>query len=204
MSESTSQQKLEKLTNITKGFQAFLYDCDGTLADNMQAHKDSYVEIAREYNIDLDDNIIDELAGWPTVLVASEISKRYKVDFDAHEFAEKKSKLFFDKFIDKTLPIEFVANHLLAHVGKVKIGVVSGGRAKTVSKTLQTLNLLDKIEVLVGAGDTEKGKPAPDPFLLAAQKLNVAPEHCIVFEDGQPGVDGAIAAGMQWVRIDKL
>ncbi|MDA3613896.1 HAD family hydrolase [Polluticaenibacter yanchengensis] len=204
MSVSTSQQKLEKLTNITQGFQAFLYDCDGTLADNMQAHKDSYVEIAKEYGIDLDDNIIDELAGWPTILVATEIGKRYHKDFDAHEFADKKSRLFFDKFIDKTLPIDFVTNHLLAHVGKVKIGVVSGGRAKTVSKTLETLNLLDKIDVLVGAGDTEKGKPAPDPFLLAAQKLNVSPEHCIVFEDGQPGVDGAIAAGMQWVRIDKL
>jgi len=60
------------------------------------------------------------------------------------------------------------------------------------------------VEVIVGAGDTQRGKPYPDPFLAAAEQLGVEPAKCMVFEDGQPGVDAAIAAGMQWVRIDLL
>lgn len=197
--------KYEKLLSITdKGFKAFLYDCDGTLADNMQAHKDSYVKIAATYGIDLDDAIIDELAGWPTIVVAKEISNRYNVPFDPVEFAEAKSEIFYKDYIDHTKPIDFVANHLIAHAGKIKIGVVSGGRRKTVQRTLETLGLWDKVEVFVGAGDTPNGKPSPEPFLLAAEQLGVEPEYCMVFEDGDAGVQAAIAAGMQWVRIDKI
>lgn len=206
MSElNTTHDKLEKLTAITQGdFQAFLYDCDGTLADNMQAHKDSYVRIAAKYGIDLDANIIDELAGWPTILVATEIAKRHQVSFDPIEFAEAKSNIFYEYYINETKPIDFVAQHLLAHVGKVRIGVVSGGRRKTVQRTLETIGLWDKVEVFVGAGDTEHGKPFPDPFLKAAADLGVDPARCMVFEDGDAGVQAAIAAGMQWVRIDKI
>jgi HAD superfamily hydrolase (TIGR01509 family) len=48
------------------------------------------------------------------------------------------------------------------------------------------------------------GKPYPDPFLLAAWKLGVAPETCLVFEDGLPGVQAAEAAGMHWIRVDEI
>jgi HAD superfamily hydrolase (TIGR01509 family) len=48
------------------------------------------------------------------------------------------------------------------------------------------------------------GKPYPDPFLLAARKLGVAPEACLVFEDGLPGVQAAEAASMHWIRVDEI
>ena len=57
---------------------------------------------------------------------------------------------------------------------------------------------------MVCAGETPKGKPYPDPFLLAAEKLGVAPEKCVVFEDAEAGVIGAQAAGMKAIRVDKL
>lgn len=199
-----NSEKLALLNQKTEGdFEAFLYDCDGTLADNMSAHKLSYKEVASMYGVDLDTSIIDELAGVPTVLVVKEIGQRYGVDLPEH-FANEKSVLFYDKYIEGTLPIAFVAEHLRQHVGKVKIGVVSGGSRKTVTKTLTVLGLLDDVEIMVCAGETENGKPAPDPFLAAAKALGVNPEKCMVFEDGEFGVQGAIAAGMDWVRVDKI
>ena len=51
------------------------------------------------------------------------------------------------------------------------------------------------------ADDVEHGKPAPDMFLLAARKMGVAPERCLVFEDGEPGIQAAKAAGMKWVFV---
>jgi HAD superfamily hydrolase (TIGR01509 family) len=60
------------------------------------------------------------------------------------------------------------------------------------------------VEVLVCAGETPNGKPYADPFLLAAEKLDVAPKDCMVFEDGDAGCIAAEAAGMQWVRIDQI
>jgi HAD superfamily hydrolase (TIGR01509 family) len=199
------QEKLEKLTRITEGpYKAFLYDCDGTLADNMPAHKAAYVKVASQYGITLDDAIIDELAGWPTVLVAGEISKRYGVDFDPAVFADQKSSVFETEFLPNTVPIDFVVAHLKQHVEKVKIGVVSGGRRRMVTQTLAIIGVDPYIQSLVCAGETEKGKPWPDPFLKAAGELGVAPHECFVFEDGNPGIEAAEKAGMKWVRIDKI
>ena len=197
-------EKLEFLTKRTAGeYQAFLYDCDGTLADNMLAHKLAYEEVAAKYGVALDHAMVDEFAGVPTVLFAQEITKRYGVALP-DTFASEKSQIFINKYIEQTKPISYVAEHLKNHVGKVKIAVVSGGSRKTVTKTLTVLGLIDLIDVMVCAGETPKGKPAPDPFLAAAEALNIEPSKCIVFEDAELGVQGAIAAGMDWVRIDKL
>lgn len=196
--------KLNILTEKTKGkYKALLYDCDGTLADNMLAHKLSYKEAAAKYGIDLDTTIIDELAGWPTRLVADEISKRYEVILP-DTFSKEKTAVFFEKYIEKTQPIAYVTEHLKASASYAKIGVVSGGTRTTVQKTLSVLGLTDYIEVLVCAGETPQGKPFPDPFLAAATQLGVLPEDCVVFEDGDPGVTAAEAAGMDWIRIDRI
>lgn len=201
----SNEEKYQRLLAMTEGkYKAFLYDCDGTLADNMNLHKAAYVQTASRYGIQLNPAIITELAGWPTVNVSAEISRRYGIAFDAMRFAEEKSALYYDSFIGHTQPIEFVTRHLQEHAGKVHIGIVSGGRPRTVKKTLEVLGLLQYVEVIIGAGDTKRGKPFPDPFLAAANMLGVAPETCMVFEDGQPGVDAAIAAGMDWVRIDQI
>ncbi|HTJ14417.1 MAG TPA: HAD-IA family hydrolase [Dinghuibacter sp.] len=198
--------RYDKLCSLTSGdFQAFLYDCDGTLADNMKAHTASYVEVARtHFDIDLDGAIIDELAGWPTVRVCTEIAHRYGKTLDPAQFASMKSQLYYDKYIHETKPVDFVLRHLIDHAGKVRIGVVSGGRRATVTRTLGILGITGLVEVMVCAGETEHGKPAPDPFLKAAHELGVDPARCMVFEDGDAGVQSAIAAGMQWVRVDQL
>jgi HAD superfamily hydrolase (TIGR01509 family) len=197
--------RYDKLCALTSGdFEAFLYDCDGTLADNMKAHTASYVEVAKTFGIELDGAIIDELAGWPTVQVCEEIGRRYNIDFDPTHFATQKSQLFYDKYIGETKPIGFVLQHLIDHAGKVRIGVVSGGRRATVTRTLTVLGVISLVEVMVCAGETPNGKPFPDPFLKAAEELGVDPAKCMVFEDGGAGVQSAIAAGMKWVRIDQL
>lgn len=197
-------EKLKILEQMIEGeYEAFLYDCDGTLADNMTAHKLAYKEVAANYGIALDVNIIDELAGWPTVLLAKEISRRYKVDLP-DTFANEKSEVFISKYIEQTQPIPFVFEHLKKNVGLIKIGVVSGGSRPTVTKTLSVLGLTDLIDVLICAGDTLKGKPFPDPFLKAAQDLGVPPVKCLVFEDAVPGTKAAEAAGMKWIRIDQI
>jgi HAD superfamily hydrolase (TIGR01509 family) len=201
----TNTDKYEALTKLTAGdFKAFLYDCDGTLADTMPSHKKTYVRVAAESGFVLDDSIVDELAGWPIADVVGAINKRYNTTFDPIAFSKRKDKLFFDEYVEQIQPIDYVVNHLKAHAGKLKIGVVSGGDRETVEKTLQVLGIFNLIEVIVCAGETPRGKPYPDPFLSASEKLGVNPKDCLVFEDGDPGTKAAEAAGMKWVRIDKI
>src|SRR5690606_29762262 len=199
-----SQRKFEILQEKSKPFKALLYDVDGTLADNMPAHKAAYVAAAAEYGIDLDDHIVEEREGWPTIDGAAEIGRRYQKNIDTLTFAKLKSNIFIEQFIRQTKPVDYVLQHLLENVGKKKIGIVSGGSRSTLNITLDVINVMGKFEALVCAGDTPEGKPSPQPFLLAAEQLDVIPADCLVFEDGDPGVQGAIAAGMSWVRIDKI
>lgn len=199
-----SQRKFELLNQLAESYDALLFDVDGTLADNMDAHKAAYKEAAKRYGIDLDVKLIDETAGWPTVAVAEEISKRYHVDFNYQEYSDLKSFIFRTEFVEKTKPVDYVVEHLRYQKDKKRIGAVSGGTRTTLSMTLSTIGVWDDLETLVCAGDTPEGKPSPQPFLLAAEQLGVDPKTCLVYEDGEPGVQGAVAAGMGWVRIDKI
>ena len=202
MTEQTNFERLSALS--TEDYQAFLYDCDGTLADNMPAHTLSYVETAKERNVIFDPGIIDELAGWPISKVVGEINLRYKANLDPADFVARKAAIYTDRFLGNIKPIDYVVEHLKANVGKVRIGVVSGGDTKIISQTLKILGIADLVEVLVCAEDTERGKPFPDPFIKAAELLGVDPAKCLVFEDGNPGVQAAEAAGMHWIRIDQF
>jgi len=198
------EEKINKLQSIAEPYEALLFDVDGTLADNIHAHKAAYVAVSKEYGLDLDPELIDETAGWPTVAVAREICKRYRVEFDVEMFSKRKSQIFIEEFIQQTQPIEYVRQILFQNIGKKKIGIVSGGSRSTLNITLEVIDVNGKYQAIVCAGDTINGKPSPEPFLLCAEQLGVDPHRCLVFEDGDPGVQGAIAAGMGWVRIDHL
>jgi len=201
----TEQSNFERLSALSAGdYQAFLYDCDGTLADNMPAHTLSYVATAKESNVSFDPAIIDELAGWPIMKVVAEINTRYQSSLVPADFAARKAAIYSEQFLGAIKPIDYVVEHLRANSGKVRIGVVSGGDRKIISRTLEILGIRDLVEVLVCADDTERGKPFPDPFLRAAELLGVDPAKCLVFEDGNPGVHAAEAAGMHWIRIDQF
>lgn len=199
------ESDFSRLSKLTEGdYQAFLYDCDGTLADNMPAHAASYVEVAKEYNVIMDPAIIDELAGWPIADVVVEINSRYQSAMDPQEFRARKAAVFADRFMNNVLPIDYVVEHLKANAGKVRIAVVSGGDRIAVQRTLELIGVSEFVEVLVCAGETPRGKPFADPFLKAAELLGVDPKKCLVFEDGLPGTQAAEAAGMHWVRIDQF
>ena len=73
--------------------------------------------------------------------------------------------------------------------------------AESVVKSLTSLHLLDRFDTLVCAEDYKRGKPAPDCFLMAAERLGVAPSDCLVFEDTDLGIEAATAAGMPSVKV---
>ena len=81
------------------------------------------------------------------------------------------------------------------------VSIASGGPRDIVREMLRITGLAPLFKVVVTPEDVVHGKPHPDMFLLAAEKMGVAPEKCLVFEDAEPGMRAAEAAGMQWVRV---
>jgi HAD superfamily hydrolase (TIGR01509 family) len=112
----------------------------------------------------------------------------------------RKEGLYYD-LLPQLKAIPEVVEHIEAQYGRIPFAVVSGGRRSSVVRSLTTVNLLDKFQTIVGAEDYINSKPAPDCFLLAAERLGVAAEHCLVFEDTDLGIQAATAAGMASVRV---
>jgi HAD superfamily hydrolase (TIGR01509 family) len=97
--------------------------------------------------------------------------------------------------------IPAVVEHIEAQYGRIPLAVVSGSKRDSVTSSLVSVRLLDRFDTLVCAGDYVKGKPDPEAFLLAASKLGVRPEVCLVFEDTDLGIRAANTAGMASVKI---
>lgn len=187
---------------ISSDYDAFLYDCDGTIASTMTPHKAAWVAEIRDRGFDLSPSLIDELAGMPAVQTVEVMNQRFGWGLHPEEVAKAKEKRFLEGYIHEARSIEVVVEHLkrMAAAGK-KIGVVSGGRTKVVRKTLEILGVASEVDVVICAEDVKIGKPHPEPFLMAAERLGVKPSRCLVFEDAEFGIQSATAAGMDWIRV---
>jgi HAD superfamily hydrolase (TIGR01509 family) len=114
--------------------------------------------------------------------------------------AERKENLYYS-LLPQLTPVPEVLEHINAQFGRIPFAVVSGSNRESIVKSLTTVGLLDRFEVIVGHEDYTRSKPAPDAFLIAAERLGVAPRDCLVFEDTEMGIAGATAAGMASVRV---
>lgn len=86
----------------------------------------------------------------------------------------------------------------------IKVAIASGSGHDVINRYLTEIGGTELFEVIVGGPDVENCKPAPDIFLLAAEKLGVAPEDCFVLEDSENGIRAAHAAGMKALGIPDI
>jgi HAD superfamily hydrolase (TIGR01509 family) len=189
------------LTLPAGDFKAFLFDCDGTIADSMPLHFVAWNRALNEYGCtSFTEELFYAWGGMPVGAVVAELNRRDHLSIPVDEFAHRKESLYYE-LIHELQPVPEVLEQIHLQHGNIPFAVVSGSTRESVVKSLEALNLLHYFDTLVCAGDYEHGKPAPDPFLLAATRLGVDPKDCLVFEDADIGIQSATAAGMASVRI---
>lgn len=183
-------------------FEAYLFDCDGTLADSMPIHYEAWKYAVRECGVELEISreYYYALGGVPTHRFGEVIEKDFGVRLDVERLTEAKRE-FYEENLDRVRPVGPVVEFALS-LPPEKVAVVSGGVRQMLMKTLRAIRVDHHFRVIVAGEDTERGKPHPDPFLLAAQQLEVEPERCLVLEDSPTGERAATAAGMACVRVD--
>jgi beta-phosphoglucomutase family hydrolase len=191
-----------KLEIPTGDFAGYIFDLDGTLIDTMPLHYRAWDEAMRAVGLQcpLDEELFYSLGGVPTLKVAELIAQHYGLTIDVHAVFEHKEALFLALGKDAKLiePVVAIARRVAA---THPVAIASGGPRDIVREMLRLTGLAPLFNVVVTPEDVVHGKPAPDMFLLAAKKIGVAPEKCLVFEDAEPGMRAAEAAGMQWVRV---
>ncbi len=181
-------------------FKAYLFDCDGTIADSMPLHYIAWKSVLAEWSCEFEEKLFYAWGGMPVVEIISTLNERNGLAMPVIEIQRRKEELFYEN-LPKLRAVPEVLEHIHARHGEIPFAVVSGSTQDSVRASLRSLNLLDRFETLVCAGDYKRGKPHPEPFLMAAERLGIEPEHCLVFEDTQMGIDAATAAGMASVRV---
>jgi HAD superfamily hydrolase (TIGR01509 family) len=183
-------------------FRAYLFDCDGTIADSMPLHYKAWKKALAEYGGSYDEDLFYAWGGKPVRKIIADLNEMQGLNMPVDALAARKES-FYHAQLPELKGIPEVLEHIEAMHGRIPFAVVSGSRRASVVGSLTALNLMDKFDVLVCAEDYAHGKPAPDGFLLAASKLGVAPEHCLVFEDTELGIQAATAAGMPSVLVSQ-
>lgn len=185
---------------------AAIFDLDGTLVDSHDAHLDAWTIVARELGHELtaaefrrqfgrtNPPIIRELLEWTGAPPPD--------DARIAELAERKESLFRDR-VAKSFPVMPGGPELLASLRGAgwRLAVGSSAPPENVAASVAGLAAEHLFEVLVSGDDVRQGKPDPEVFLLAASRLGVACERCVVLEDAPAGVEAARRAGMVCVGL---
>ena len=183
--------------------QAFVFDMDGTIVDNMAFHTDSWLAFFTRRGLSLDAGAFFRATAGRQ---GSEIMRAYlgehlsdeEVDLLNHE----KESVYRELYAPHRKTVAgFDALIARARLEGVKLAVATAAPPANIEFTLDGLDLRKHFDAVVGAADVARGKPHPDVFLKAAERCGVQPEHCIVFEDAPLGVEAARRAGMRCVVL---
>lgn len=182
---------------------AFIFDMDGTIVDNMAFHTDSWLEFFARHGKTYDaDAFFRETAGAQGSEILRERLGPDIPDDEIAVLAQEKDVLYRDMYRPHRRAIDgfedFVAR---ARADGVGLAVATSAPPANIVFTLDELDLRRRFDAVVGAADVARGKPHPDVFLKAAEKLGADPADCIVFEDAPLGVEAARRAGMRAVVI---
>jgi beta-phosphoglucomutase family hydrolase len=181
-------------------FQAYLFDCDGTIADSMPLHYMAWKKALAEWDCEFDEKLFYAWGGMPVSEIVQTLNKNHGLSMPVEAVSRRKESLYFE-LLPQLKAVAEVLEHVNAEHGRIPFAVVSGSTRESVTASLDALNILDRFDTLVCAGDYERSKPDPEAFLLAAARLGVPPENCLVFEDTEMGIQAATAAGMASVKI---
>jgi beta-phosphoglucomutase family hydrolase len=181
-------------------FQAYLFDCDGTIADSMPLHYLAWKKALGEWNCEFDEELFYAWGGMPVAEIISTLNKNHGLSMPVEAVSRRKEDLYYE-LLPQLKAVPEVLEHIEAEHGRTPFAVVSGSTRESVTASLVSLNLLDRFDALVCAGEYAKSKPDPEAFLLAADRLGVKAEACLVFEDTEMGIQAAQAAGMASVKV---
>lgn len=184
-------------------FAALIFDMDGTLVDSGQLHEQAWIKTLQRYAIPLDRPLMRSLAGVSTKVTIEMLIEKFKLTPEAsvaeiYHFKERCVQETMRQWVKPTALLDIVKHY---H-GKKPMAVGTGANTEEAKAILALCGLQDYFNVVVGADQVQRPKPAPDIFLRCAELLEVAPANCVVFEDAQLGLQAAASAGM--VAVDVL
>lgn len=179
---------------------AIIFDMDGTLIESTEADYIAWKKLFEEYNIDLTFEKYYPLLGKKSVDV---ISSQLNLSGEDVDYALAKKLFYYKEYVkdNGVSPVPF-ADKLVQYCSRhFLIGLATSSRMEKMNMMMEQQGLKRYFTAIVTGGEVHHGKPSPDIFLLAAEKLEVDPKKCLVFEDTISGIRAAKNAGMKCIAI---
>ncbi len=181
---------------------AVIFDMDGVLVDSYQAHLESWRELGAEHGLTMTDDEFSATFGRTSRDIIRNLWGDAIADADVAA-ADDRKEAMYREIIKHDFPAMDGATELLRglHAAGFALAIGSSGPPENVAAVCECLPGAELISAQVTGTDVTRGKPDPQVFLIAADKLGVDPSHCAVVEDAPAGVEAARAAGMAAIAI---
>lgn len=183
---------------------AILFDHDGTIVDSEQAHFEMWRDVLREYGVVLShEEYTNQYAGIPTTSNAVTIVENHMINATPAQLAQAKAEATNQYLSEQAFPLMDGAFDSVRYFYErgYQIGIVTGAGREGVDVTLKEHGFDKYVSVVVSGDDVTNSKPAPDCYLLAAERLGVEPSECLALEDTYNGSLAAIGAGIKCVGV---
>jgi len=183
--------------DIKPGIKGLIFDLDGTLADTMPYHFKGWKLACQKFGAEIDTAFLRKWTGTPGWVIADEILKQNGLTESVtieQLMNEKLIEFYKEQHLVK--PIIPVVDIVKKYFGRLPMSVGTGGNREAVERTLEVTDLRKYFDIIITANDVENFKPHPETFLKCAALMNVEPDCCEVFEDGDRGIEAAHKAGM--------
>lgn len=184
--------------------QAVIFDMDGLMIDSERLYIESERSMAALRGKDLPDSVISKMMGHKPI----ESMGIFKQDLGLAESAEtllsERDVLMREKLRHDLVPMPGLFDLLHFLDGRAKLAIATGAPASFLNLTLDGLKIRDRFSVLVCADDVSRGKPDPEIYLLAKDRLGLSAADCLVLEDSSNGVRAASAAGCRTIAVPSI
>lgn len=178
---------------------AIIFDMDGVIVDSEPVHFKVERELLEELGGSITDEEHEEFVGTTDYHMWSTFKEKFNLQASVEEMMDKKRS----RFIENIEEIELIPNFLEFIEGvlekEYKLALASSNNKKAVGKIVEFFELEKYFDFIISGEEVEKGKPNPEIFLTAAEKLDVNPENCLVIEDAETGVEAAKSANMKCI-----
>ena len=205
-SHPTQQTKQPKTMSTFKHrFHAIIFDHDGTLVDSEHIHCDCWNQVLRPLGHTLSfESYCANYNGLPTRETAAQLKMRFTLNAKTETLYQSKIDHLNQYLAQQPFPLLPHVQDTLAFLQKndIPLAVASGANRHEVTHSIKQHNLTSFFEAVCTKNDVSNSKPAPDVYLLAAQHLNLNPQHCLAIEDSDTGFESARRAGMHCLRLN--
>ncbi len=183
--------------------EAVIFDLDGTLVDSMWMWHTIDREYLDRFQIPLPSDLQSKIEGMSFTETAEYFKRRFNLPDSIEKIKADWNQLAWDKYMNE-VPLKHGVLDFLTHCKQkgIKMGIATSNSVELVMNITKVHKLDQYIEIIRTSCDVNKGKPAPDIYLLVAKQLHVSPQKCLVFEDIIPGIQAGKAAGMTVCAVE--